>query len=263
MRQELTIDRRVALFGSKKDITEAEQALTQSIPQLDKFSEPEARVQIQDCIDSQNLKADILFDGNSVWSQKRIVRDIKQVKKHGMQRLSDHLYKFLSLSCGSIAHYDKQGWIECYPTIEDLRRFFRKNEFGQRVLDYLPQWETDADRIVKEIEQVLGVCSSDRGNGSHGKKHFMKELKFVCPKCGHNELGSVEQVILTYPITQITDDGEMDYDYVKPSNEDGQILAFQCMNCSYELTDEQGSTIHECSEVVEWIKKNVTEKQVR
>ena len=157
MRQELTIDRRVVLFGSRKDISKAEQALTQSIPQLGTFSEPEARVQIQNCMDNQNIKAGILFDGNSVWSRARILRDIKQVKKHGMQKLSDYLYKFLSLSCGSIAHYDKQGWIECYPTIEDLKRFFRRNEFGQRVLAYLPQWETDVQRIVREIEQVLKV----------------------------------------------------------------------------------------------------------
>lgn len=157
VRQELTIDRRVVLFGSRKDISKAEQALTQSIPQLGTFSEPEARVQIQNCMDNQNIKAGILFDGNSVWSRARILRDIKQVKKHGMQKLSDYLYKFLSLSCGSIAHYDKQGWIECYPTIEDLKRFFRRNEFGQRVLAYLPQWETDVQRIVREIEQVLKV----------------------------------------------------------------------------------------------------------
>ena len=32
------------------------------------------------------------------------------------------------------------------------------------------------------------------------------KLKFTCPKCNHNELGSVEQVIMTYPVIEITDD---------------------------------------------------------
>ena len=34
----------------------------------------------------------------------------------------------------------------------------------------------------------------------------MKNYKFTCPKCKHNELGSVEQVIMTYSITEITDE---------------------------------------------------------
>ena len=74
-----------------------------------------------------------------------------------MNKLTDYLYKFFSLSCGSIAHYDRYGWIACYPTLHDLRQFFRRNEFGERVLTHLPIWKTDAQRIVKDIEQELGV----------------------------------------------------------------------------------------------------------
>ena len=108
-------------------------------------------------MDAENIKADILFDGNSVWSKKKILRDIKKIKKYGMNKLSDYLYKFLSLSCGSIAHYDRYGWIATYPTIQDLRNFFRRNEFGERVLNYLPVWNTDAQVIVKKVERELGV----------------------------------------------------------------------------------------------------------
>ena len=108
-------------------------------------------------MDSENIQADILFDGNSVWSKKKILRDIRKVKKQGMNKLSDYLYKFLSLSCGSIAHYNKYGWISTYPTISHLQQFFRRNEYGERVLYHLPGWKTDAQQIVKEIEQELGV----------------------------------------------------------------------------------------------------------
>ena len=157
MRKVLTIDPRVALYGSKNNITASDIILQKNIPDLPTLPESEARLQLQETIDSENIKADILFDGNSVWSKKKILRDIRKVKKHGMKKLTDYLYKFLSLSCGSIAHYNKYGWISTYPTISDLRQFFRRNEFGERVLHHLPIWKTDAQVIVKAIEQELGV----------------------------------------------------------------------------------------------------------
>ena len=157
MRKPLPIDSRVALFGNKKTIEETEIILLKNIPQLPTLSESQARIRIQETIDHENIKADILFDGNSVWSKKKILRDIKKVKKYGMKKLSDYLYQFLSLSCGSIAHYNKFGLIACYPTIQDLRIFFRRNEFGERVLSHLPVWKTDAQVIVESIEKELGV----------------------------------------------------------------------------------------------------------
>ena len=157
MRKILTIDPSVALYGNKHRIDEAEIILLKNIPELPTLRESHARLKLQELIDHENIKADILFDGNSVWSKKKILRDIKKVKKYGMKKLTDYLYKFLSLSCGSIAHYDRYGWVACYPTIQDLRNFFRRNEFGQRVLNYLPVWNSDAQRIVREVERELGV----------------------------------------------------------------------------------------------------------
>jgi hypothetical protein len=69
--------------------------------------------------------------------------------------LSKYFYDFLHLHCGSIAHYNIQGWITEYPTLEDLKQFFKKNEYGKRVLDHIPVWMTDAKRIVEEIERQL------------------------------------------------------------------------------------------------------------
>ena len=153
----LTIDKRIALYGNKQQVEQAEVVLLKNIPYLPTLTESQARIKLQEVIDSKNIRADILFDGNSVWSKKKIIRDIKKVKKHGMNKLTNYLYKFLSLSCGSIAHYDRYGWIEEYPTLSDLRNFFRSNEFGERVLTYLPIWKTDAQSIVKSIERELGV----------------------------------------------------------------------------------------------------------
>jgi rubredoxin len=84
----------------------------------------------------------------------------------------------------------------------------------------------------------------------------MKTYQFTCPECKKHELGSVEQVILTYPITRIPSNGDLDYDTDNPTAGDGQVLAYQCMNCGYELKDEQGNTITDCTEVAKWVKKH-------
>jgi hypothetical protein len=157
MRQQLSTDKRVVLYGNHNHIEQAMTILTTNIPNLPTLSESQARIRIQDCIDSENIKADILFDGNSIWSKKRILKDIKTVNKYGMVKLSDYLYKFLHLSCGSIAHYNKSGWIDYYPTVNHLKQFFRKNEFGNQVLHQIPHWHSDAISIVKEIEPLLGI----------------------------------------------------------------------------------------------------------
>lgn len=168
---------KLRFYGSKKDVEKAEDILSR-IPDLDVLNEENARLKIQDAIDRYNLKASILYDGNGVWSRKRIIRNLKQILKHGtlyradkpkyipigsMLRiptigdawLSDYFYKFLSLCCGSIAHYNKSGWIAEYPTVDDLRDFFKKNEYGKPVKEDIPFWKTDAKRIVEDIETLL------------------------------------------------------------------------------------------------------------
>jgi len=167
----------IRIIGNKKDVDEAEAALKR-IKDLENQPEPKARLEIQHLIDSQNLKASILFDGNTVWSKNRILRNLEQIMQHGTLYnkkkprfipigsilrlptigdtiLSDYFYDFLSGDCGSIAHYSKTGWVAVYPTVEDLKAFFKKNEFGHRVLDHIPHWKTDALEIVKAIEAHL------------------------------------------------------------------------------------------------------------
>ena len=173
---------KIAIYGSRKEIEDAKRLLN-TIPELYELSEPDARIKIQDAIDNNGVKASILYDGNRVWSRKKIVRNVKRIVKEGvlghagyipvgsMLRvpemgagkpiLSDYTYEFFSLSCGSIAHYNKAGWIAEYPTGEALRSFFLKNEYGRRVIEYLPGWKTDAIRIVEEIEKRLGISKAE------------------------------------------------------------------------------------------------------
>ena len=56
MRKILSGDKKVVLYDSKKQIQEAEIILLKNIPDLPTLTEAEARVKIQDCLDSENLK---------------------------------------------------------------------------------------------------------------------------------------------------------------------------------------------------------------
>lgn len=157
MKKQFQLDKRVKFYGTPKLVKEAEKVLIGVIPPISTMSEPGARIKIQQLIDSGRIKADILFDGNSVWGKKKIIRDIKRVKNGGMEKLTNHLYQFLTLCCGSIAHFNKLGWIEAYPTVEHLRQFFQQNEYGQRVLNHIPYWGSDVNIIVKSIEEILEI----------------------------------------------------------------------------------------------------------
>ena len=84
----------------------------------------------------------------------------------------------------------------------------------------------------------------------------MKELIFTCPDCNHHELGSIEQVIMTYPITKIPEDGDLNYDTDNPTAGDGEVLSYQCMFCGYELKDKLGNSIDDSLQVVEWVKND-------
>jgi len=151
------VDKRIKLYGSTYEIDIAEELIERFFPNISTLNEGKARLELQSLLDTEHVKASILFDGNGVYSFDQIIKDIKRVNKNGMQSMTNRLYEFLSLNCGSIAHYNKAGWIDCYPTINALRTFFVRNEFGQRVYDNVPNWKTDVKRIVKEIEKILRV----------------------------------------------------------------------------------------------------------
>jgi len=168
---------KISIYGSSQEV-ERTLSLLLTIPELLVKRECEARLLIQDLIDKHKIKATIMFDGNTVWSKDRIIRNLKQIIEAGtlyngkkpsyipigsMLRmpvvgdciLSDYFYSFLNLDCGSIAHFNKQGWVTEYPTVDDLREFFKKNEYGHRVLHNVRH--SDAKLIVEEIEKLLNI----------------------------------------------------------------------------------------------------------
>lgn len=150
--------KKIKIYGNKKNIDIANTILSIRLPNLDILLEDEARLQLQYIIDSDKIEAHILYNGNTVWSKNKILKNLRQIIRHNdMDYLSDYFYQFLSLSCGSIAHYNKQGWIEIYPTFSHLKKFFQENEFGVKVINHIPRWKTDVFVIVQEIEKELKI----------------------------------------------------------------------------------------------------------
>lgn len=56
----------MSIYGSSREIEEAKLVLLK-IQGLEEMKEGEARLKIQDAISEHNLKADILYDGNTVY----------------------------------------------------------------------------------------------------------------------------------------------------------------------------------------------------
>lgn len=159
---------KITYYGSEKEIAEAVTALKKyerhrKRGRLTSMKEAKARLVIQDLIDKHDLTAGILINGNSVWSKTRILTNLERIKKTGLLYsidngehavLSQYFYQFLII-CGSTAHGDISGWVQFYPTIEHLKRFFKRNEFGKRVNESIPAQWTDVKRIVDAIEAQL------------------------------------------------------------------------------------------------------------
>lgn len=170
---------KIDYHGGGKDIETAKKYVQKILDAEPAITEEKARLKIQeDLIDKYDLKATIMINGNSVWSKKRIMQNLHRIVQHGTLYdtrkpryypiganlripeggkliLSKYFYEFLHLHCGSIAHYNIYGWVAMYPTIKELKAFFKKNECGKRVLDDIPAWHTDAKNIVESIEIVL------------------------------------------------------------------------------------------------------------
>jgi len=154
MRLEYSKD--LALYGTKADIARAQEVLSKVANLPDGVMEDWARRQLQEIIDTFKLKAAILFRGNGVYSFDRTILAFKRVLKAGTTaKMSNDLYHFFSLCCGTIAHYSKYGWSDVYPDTAALRRLFERNEFGQSVVNHQPTWGTDRIKIAREMERLL------------------------------------------------------------------------------------------------------------
>ena len=168
---------KITLYGSKQEIKSAMNYFNKANirQKLSGDEYPDRLVLMNEFV--PHITCDIAYDGNTVWNKEKLIRDFKRILNKGMESLSDYLYEFFHLSCGSIAHFDKRGWIATYPTLASLRKFFERNEYGQSVVAHMPSWKADAIEIAKEINELLkaqsikqvkcNLCSELIGNTPH------------------------------------------------------------------------------------------------
>lgn len=107
--------------------------------------EPRDREVIQTEIDNKDLKADIMYRGNTVYGAKKIVKELDRMRKTDrIDKMTDRMYNFLYLHF-DIAHYNKQGYIAYYNG--EYRRMV--NGIKGALLT-CPMWMTDVQKIIKE-----------------------------------------------------------------------------------------------------------------
>jgi hypothetical protein len=154
---------KITYHGSEKEIIKAVEIIKRN--RIKKLKETKARLKVQELIDKHKVTAIIMINETAVWSKKRIIDNLEAIIKHGTLYnhedqskppiLSRYFYEFLTSQCGSVDHYDIYGWIHRYPTVRRLKCFFKRNEFGKRVIDYIPENRTDNIKIVQAIERKL------------------------------------------------------------------------------------------------------------
>lgn len=137
-------NKRINLYGSKA-IIDKEKPIIENLKLTG--IENNDRLIIQNCIDENKLKSDILYEGNTVYPFEKIVKEYRKLQRdYSLENLSNNMYHFFMNACGDIAHYDKTGY-RCYynDSIVELENRFLKNS-------YTASRFSDVDRIFKELK---------------------------------------------------------------------------------------------------------------
>ncbi len=108
--------------------------------------EGDIRLIIQKYLDeNSNIKGFVLLEGNTVCPTKSLIKEFKHLKKvKYTKRMSNKFYDFMYQHF-TIAHYNKSGWIDYYPTYSDVVQILENNAKG------IPTWHTDLQVIVDKM----------------------------------------------------------------------------------------------------------------
>lgn len=163
-------NRQIRILGSQADID----AMVRALDMVGlSGNERTDREVIQELIDDRGLKASLLYEGNSVYGKKVLIAEFKRILKDGsLSKMSNRFYEFLINGCGSIAHYDKCGWIGEYrDSAVELCKFCFRNEFGNNIKDYQPHWASDRRNIA---EEMMGLAEAylNKQRGSSRQSHL-------------------------------------------------------------------------------------------
>ena len=174
---ELNINgKRINIYGSNAIIQNEKQI----IENLELTGNESAdRLIIQQCIDDNKLKSDILYDGNTVYPFEKIVKAYRKLQKSGtLDNLTKEMYHFFMYACGDIAHYDIQGY-KCY-----YNNSFRQLENELLANNWTASRFTDIDKIFRELK-ISREYFKDRDSIDIDKVSTSK-LKSIIKECGWN-----------------------------------------------------------------------------
>lgn len=163
----------ITVYGSNT-IIQNEKTIIESLELTG--NESKDRLLIQDCIDKNKLKSDILYDGNSVYPFEKIIKAYRKLQKSGtLDGLTKEMYHFFIYACGDIAHYDLQGFRAYYNNlVRDLE---------SKLLSHRGLWSrfSDRDNIFKELR--IGKYYNERDYINIDKIPLNK-LKTIIESCG-------------------------------------------------------------------------------
>ena len=165
--------KKIKLYGSQ-EIVNTEKNIIESLELIG--NEAVDRLVIQRCIDENKLKSKILYDGNTVYSFEKIVKEYKKLQKNGtLENLTREMYLFFTIACGDIAHYNIHGF-----------RAYYKNSFRNLENELLPHcsassWQTDLDKIFKELK--IGKQYFKEREFINIDNVSLKELKSIIKEC--------------------------------------------------------------------------------
>ena len=98
----------------------------------------------------------VLLAGNTVYSLSQVRKDWSLCQQHGLKKLTDYLYHYLS-QCYTIAHYNKHGWIDYYTCYAEeigytpVQAVLRMVREGGELRSSIPRWASDRQRIYDAV----------------------------------------------------------------------------------------------------------------
>lgn len=112
----------------------------------------------------------LLCNGNTVWNTDMLVKDLnKLLNKYKIENFTDYLYKFFTLSCGTIAHYNRHTWWGVFQPASVLLEFVKNLEKQSTT----PDWQPDVAWVKTKLAEAV--------TSFPGKLKYKNELK--CTEC--------------------------------------------------------------------------------
>lgn len=177
---------RVTIYGNSKQVEDA----SKNIEELNLSGKEQSdRLIIQQCIDDNNIKASILYNGNIVYPYKKIVNDYRKLQKtNSLEKMTLDLYHFFMNACGDIAHYNFNGYKSYY-------NYSLRNLEDELLSKNILVRNADVEKIFKALK--IGKYYSERETAIE-KTISILMLKKLISECGWAVIDRGDMWILNF-----------------------------------------------------------------